>query len=110
MRDRLTKILGFVDKETEKYSDTFSLVMFVVGGMMASISLGTVSGGVVTNGYAAVYLKHPIYLHLGLAAIVFGFVNQFADNLTTTHKLTGRGVSWLVRITFISLIILALFN
>ena len=88
--------------------DTGSLFLVVIGGMYSAISFGTLPGEGDATGYSMVYLRHPYYFHLGLIAVVVGFIWQLWDNLTRVHKLSERKVFWSLTVAGISLLILAL--
>ncbi len=104
------KILNWIGRISEEYSDTMALFLVVGGSISVAVSIGTLSGGGSFAGHPIIYLKHPITLYIGLVGIVFGFITQLSENLREAHKLRGKKIFVSLTILFIYLILYVFFS
>lgn len=106
----MKRILDWVSRVTDEYNDTLALFFIAGGSLTAAVSIGTLPGSGSYLGQSFVYMKHPVYLHIGLLAIVIGFVLQLYDNLTKTHKLGEKKAYVLASVVFVYLILYVLLS
>lgn len=102
----MIKYLDKLERLVGEYSDTIYLILLVGGSLLMAFGVGDLPRGGTTNGYSFAYLKHPFLLQVGLVATVVGFVGQLWENLSKTHGVHKKYLSWPLAIIFILLLLL----
>lgn len=109
-----TRFLNSVSDLTDKFYDTFGLFLVVGGSLLAAMAIGEFPGhsriGTDSGEYSIIVMKHPVWLKLGLIAVVVGFIVQLSDNLMTVHKLGGKRLYWALGALLVYLILFVMAN
>ena len=105
---KILSLLKGVDHFFSAYTDIIGSFLIIVGGILATVSIGPLPGGDTLAGHGAVYLKHPFFLKEGLVAIVVGFVGDIVEKLNDVHHVDIRRIFWPIALLSGSLLVLVL--